>query len=255
MNRRHVLALLGLVAVALLAGCGFGPTEVPDDDLNQNVSFDWDTDANATYAVSRSSYSAVVRVSNQSSLKVYRQDALGTDTPIRPNALRFRFPNGTVVNASHTNLSATLRSSSTLLTLPADNGTVGYTAGRSGKRFSTPVFVDGSHELVLPPRTRVGVPILSQVSPGGYDTSVGSDNRMTIRWDDLDGGAITARYYLQRDLLLFSVLLVLVVFVGGGGLLYYVRQIRRLRARREEIGIDIEEEDDIDDRDPPPGMR
>lgn len=252
MNRRQLLALLGLVAVALLAGCGFGPTDVPDEELNQNVSFDWDTDANATYSLSRSSYSAVVQVSNQSSLKVFRRDALGTDNPIRPNALRFRFPNGTVVNASHTNLSATLRSSSTLLKLPADNGTIGYTAGRSGKRFSTPVFVDGSHELVLPAGTRVGVPLLSQVSPGGYQTKVGQDNRMTIRWDDLDGGAITARYYLQRDLLLFTILLVVVVFVGGGGLIYYVRQLRRLQARREEMALDVEEESE--EKDPPPGM-
>jgi hypothetical protein len=41
--------------------------------------------------------------------------------------------------------------------------------------------------------------------------------------------------------------------VGG---LYYYRQIRSLRQQREEIGLDVEtEDDDLGDDGPPPGMR
>lgn len=254
MNRRHFLAVAGLLALATLAGCGFGPSEIPEDQLSENVTFDWETDANARFTLSRSSYTAVIEVSNRSTIEVFRRDALGTETPVQPTALQFRFRNGTVVNASHANLSATLQSDATELSLPADNGTVGYAARRSGKQFATPVFVEGSHELVLPPGARIGVPLLSQASPGGYETSV-ADNRMTVRWDDLDSGAIDVRYYLQRDLFLFSGLVALVLLVGVGGTVYYVRQIRQLEAKREEMGIDVEQDDDdIGDSGPPPGM-
>ena len=254
MNRRHLLAVLGLIALAALAGCGFGPSEVPEDQLNENVTFDWETNANATFSVSRSSYTAVIEVTNQSSIEVFRRDALGTEAPVRPNALQFRFRNGSIVNATHANLSVSLQSDAAVISLPARNGTVGYAAPRSGKQFSTPTFVEGSHELVLPPGARIGTPLLSQASPGGWETRV-SDNRMTVRWDDIDSGSLSVRYYLQRDLLLFSGLLIIVVSLGIGGTLYYLRQIRQLEAEREEIGLDVEEDDDLGDRGPPPGMR
>lgn len=253
MNRRHILAVGGLVVLALLAGCSLGPTEIPDEELTQNETYDWESGANATFSLSRSSYTAVLDVSNQSTVTVFRRNGLGIESPVRPRALRFQFLNGTVVNATHANLSATVRSDSTLLKLPADNGTVGYRAGRSGKQFATPVFVEGSHQVVLPAGTRIGVPLLSQASPGGYSTTVGSDNRMTVRWEELTGGTVTVRYYLQRDLLLFSLLVVVVAVLGGGGLVYYLRQIRRLESRREDIGIDVDDQE-TDRDDPPPGM-
>jgi predicted small lipoprotein YifL len=253
MNRRHLLAAGGLLALVLLAGCGLGPSEIPDEELNENVSFDWDTDAKATFSLSRSSYTAVIQVSNESTIQVFRRDALGTDTPVQPNALQFRFLNGTVVNATHGNLSASLQNSATEITVPADNGTLGYAASRSGKQFATPVFVEGSHELVLPPGARIGVPLLSQASPGGYGTSV-SDNRMTVRWDELEDGTINVRYYLQRDLFIFSGLVGLVLILGVGGSIYYLREIRQLEEQREEMGIDVDEDDDVGDGGPPPGM-
>jgi hypothetical protein len=43
--------------------------------------------------------------------------------------------------------------------------------------------------------------------------------------------------------------------IGGGGLLYYRRQIEALREQREELGLDVETDDDEFDRGPPPGMR
>jgi hypothetical protein len=137
--------------------------------------------------------------------------------------------------------------------LPAEAGKVGYTARRSGKQFSSPVFLQGSHEITLPPGARIGIPLLSQAGPGGYNTSV-TDNRMTVQWGNLTRGSLSVRYYLQRDLLLFTGLVVFVVVVGAGGTLYYLRQIRRLEATREEMGIDVDYEDDPRDDGPPPGM-
>lgn len=253
MNRR-VLAGLALVAVLLLAGC-FGPSEISEEELTGDASYDWETNATTTFNLSRSSYSTVVEIQNRTELAVWRRDRLGTDNPVDLQALQFRFENGTVVNATHGNLSATRTGDNTVIALPAENGTVAYTASRSGKRFSAPVFVEGSYELLLPPSARVGVPLLSQASPGGYATSV-SEDRMTIRWNEISDGTVTVRYYLQRDLLLFGGLAALVLFVGGGGTVYYLWQLRTLEERRRQMGGDIEDgDDDFGDDGPPPGMR
>jgi hypothetical protein len=254
MTSRRVHAALALVAVLLLAGCFGGPSEIPEEDLTGEASYDWETNATATFNLSRSSYTTVVEIQNRTELTVWRSDRLGTDSPVDVEALQFRFENRTVVNATHGNLSATRTGDNTVISLPAENGTVAYTAGRTGKRFSAPVFVEGSYELVLPPSTRIGVPLLSQASPGGYSTDV-TDDRMTVRWPDLSDGTLTVRYYLQRDLLLFGGLAVIVIVAGGGGTVYYLYQIRILEERRKAMGDDIEYEDDIGDDGPPPGMR
>lgn len=252
MNRR-VLAGLALVAVVLLAGC-FGPSEIPEEDLTGEASYDWETNATTTFNLSRSSYTTVVEVQNRTNLTVWQRDRLGTDNPVDLQALQFRFENGTVVNATHANLSATRTGDNTVIELPAENGTVAYTASRTGKRFSAPAFIEGSYELILPPSTRIGVPLLSQASPGGYSTSV-TDDRMTVRWEEISDGTLTVRYYLQRDLLLFGGLAAIVLLVGGGGSVYYLWQLRTLEERRKQMGADVEyDEDDPRDDGPPPGM-
>jgi len=254
MNRR-VLAGLALLAVVLLAGCLGGPSEIPEEDLTGNATYDWETNATTTFDLSRSSYTTVVEIQNRTELTVWRRDELGSESPVDLQALQFRFENGTVVNATHDNLSATRSQDETVIELPAENGSVGYSASRTGKRFGSPAFIEGSYEVVLPPSARIGVPLLSQASPGGHSTSV-TGNRMTVRWVEVSGGAINVRYYLQRDLLLFGGLVALVVVVGGGGTIYYLREIRTLEKQREEIGVDVDyDEDDPHDEGPPPGMR
>ena len=252
MNRR-TLAGLALVAALLLAGCS-GASEIPEEDLTGEASYDWETDTAVTFNLSRSSYTTVVAVQNQTNLTVWERDELGSESPVDLEALRFRFENGTVVNATHGSLSATRTQDNTVVSLPAETGAVAYTAGRTGKRFSSPAFIEGSYAVVLPSSARVGVPLLSQASPGGRSTSV-SDGRMTVRWNDLSDGALSVRYYLQRDLLLFGGLVAVVVLVGGGGAVYYLREIRTLEAQREELGVDIDYDDDPGDDGPPPGMR
>lgn len=250
--RRRLLAITCVVALAVLAGC-FGPTEVPDDQLAGNASYDWDDDAAAVYDLSRSSYTAVFTLTNQSTLGIYDRDPLGVETPVDIEALQFRFRNGTVVNASHANLSAELQQRRTVISVPSREGKVAYTAPRSGKQFSTPVVVPGTQRITMRPGARVGIPLLSQVQPSDYSTSV-TDNRMTVTWENETRGTLSVQFYLQRDILLFSLLLLVALTIGGGGLLYYLRQLRRLEATREDIGLDVETEDE-DDRGPPPGMR
>jgi hypothetical protein len=251
MNRR-VLAGLALLCVLALAGC-LGPSEVPEEELTAEGSYDWETNATTTFNISRSSYTTVVEVTNQTELPVWRRDELGSDSPVQLEGLRFRFENGTVVNASRANMSVTQTNDRSMIALPAENGTVAYTASRSGKGFSSPAFLEGSYEVVLPPSARIGIPLLSQASPGGYSTSL-EDDRMTVRWDEISGGAVNVRYYLERDLLLFTGLAVFVVAVGIGGALYYIREIRTLEKRRKEMGDEVEYDDDPRDRGPPPGM-
>jgi len=252
MNRRHVFALGALLVLAVLAGC-FGSSELPEDDLNEEASYDWNTSANATFNLSRSSYAVVVTVPNES-IEVWGEDAIEGDTPVQLRALKFRYPNGTVVNASHDNLSASSDGDRTTIEMPTDEGQVAYTASRSGKSFSTPVVVNGSHEVILPSGARVGIPLLSQTNPGDMESSV-SDNRQTLRWEELTDETVSVRYYLQRDLLLFGGLGAIGLLLAIGGSIYYLRQIRTLEQQREEIGLDVDYDDDEFDDGPPPGMR
>lgn len=251
--RRRLLVLGGLLAVVLLAGC-FGPAEIPEDQLNENATYDWEADADASYDLSRSAYTAVFDLENQSTLRVYDRDALGVEAPVEIRGLRFQFRNGTVVNASQANLSAELQQRRTEISVPADYGRVGYTASRSGKQFSTPVVVPGRQQITMRPGARVGIPLLSQVQPGNYSTAV-TDNRMTVTWGNVTSGTLSVGFYLQRDVLLFSLLLLVTITIGGGGLIYYLRQIRQLESQREAIGLDVDTEDDDLDDGPPPGMR
>ncbi|MFC7142804.1 DUF5803 family protein [Halosimplex aquaticum] len=262
MRRRLVPALALLAVLVALAGCtspfGGGPDQT---ELNRNASYDWDTNATTTYNVSRGQFTGVIAVENQSYIELYQRDELGTEEPLQIAALRFRFPNGTVVKpANRSNLGVEHGQSRANVTLPQAGGQVAFTAERpNAKRFATPLFVDSPHsvEVTLPPQARVGVPLLSKVSPGDYTTPLNEETgRMTVRWNEVQRGPILVRYYLARDLLLFGGVGGILTLVGIGGALYYLRQIRVLERRREEIGLDVETEtDEFDDDGPPPGMR
>jgi hypothetical protein len=253
MRRKRLLALGALVLAATLAGCGFGASDIPEDQLNENATYEWDTSANVTFDISRSSYATVVNVTNET-VEVWQRDAIEGDNPVNLRSLQYQYENGTVVNATHGNLSATRSGDRTQITVPEPRGKVAYTASRSGKQFRSPVFTQGSHEVILPPGARVGIPLLSQANPGNWNSTV-EDDRMTVRWGNLSDGRVNTRYYLERDLLLFAGLAIIALLVGLVGGLYYFRQIRGLEAQREEIDIDIDYDDDEFDNDgPPPGM-
>jgi hypothetical protein len=253
MNRR-ALAIAGLVALVFLSGCSTFSGGGQDDLLN-NQTYQWETNSTATYNLSVASdeYTAVVAIENQTTLSVYRSTAFRGDQSLSVESLQFRFENGTVVNATHTNLTASEKSDKTKLGLPARNGTVAWTSPRDGKQWSTPVFVEGRHKVILPESTRVGIPFLSQTSPN-TDRSTLEDDQMTLLWED-PSDSISVRYYLVRDLYIFGSIAVVVILIGLGGTLYYLRQIRAARQKREDVGLEMDYDDDVGDDGPPPGMR
>lgn len=255
--RRRLAGFVLLALLVGLAGCStvFGPGEPDQTQLNENATYDWDTDANVSLTVDRSSYKGVYDVSNTSELQLYTRDELGTENNLQISALRYRYSNGTTITSNDSALSVEQTRKRTILTLPNESsGQVAFSSTRHGKRFSTPVFVEGSYAVRLPKNARVGLPLLSQVTPGDYRTTV-EDGYMTVHWDEVTSRSLRVRWYLERDLLLFSGLAVVAIAIGSGGALYYYRQISQLKQRREDTAIDIDEDDDPRDRGPPPGMR
>lgn len=249
--KRRYLTLLALGLLVVLTGClsgGGGPSE---DALNENATYDWDTSANGTIRISGDSYASIYELHNESDLDVYQRDVFNNREPISFEALKFRYPNGTVVGASAFEVNT--NDERTRLTPPNRTGKVAFTVSESSKNFRTPTFVDGSYEVVLPPNTDVGIPILSHVTPGGYERDR-TDGQVHLTWDNVGSDTLVVEYYLDRDLLIFGGIfgiLLLVAIVGGA---YYWRQIRELTRRREEYGLDVDNDDDPRDEGPPPGM-
>jgi hypothetical protein len=272
MRRKQFLAVGALLALVALSGCLGGSGEISEDKLTQEAEYDWETNVTASYDLTRTSllsfssndYQAVIQVENRSTLELYRTTLFRGDQSVSIQALQFRYPSGRIVNATHENLTAVKQSDETEIRLPADNGTVAYSSNWGGAsrawggsprtwRVQTPV--EGSHEVVMPDGARTDLPLFSLTSPSGDETSV-ENNRAHIRWDDLNSGSITVRYYLVRDLYLFGGLFAIAALVGLGGAAYYYRGIQRAKQKREEVGLDVEQDDDdIGDDGPPPGVR
>ncbi len=258
MNNKH-RAVLALLAVIFLSGCTlFGGGEINEDQLTSEQEYQWDSNATTTInlSVSKDSYAAVIKLEDQSELEIYEEDTFRGETSVPIEALQFRFTNGTVVNATHPQLRAVKNRDETLIELPAENGSVGYTAPRSGKGWTGPTLVSGSVEMQLPEGTRVGLWGLSRANPNPDQNTVEND-RTILGWDDVEqGDPISVRYYLVRDAYIYGGLLALVVSLGIGGVTYYYRQVRRAQRKREDVGLDVDvEDDDIGDDGPPPGMR
>jgi hypothetical protein len=251
MNKR-LLVLGGLVALLALTGClgGGGPSQ---DDLARNATYDWNTSVNGSITIEENEYRAVYRIYNRTEFQVFGRGDFGGDEPLSDmSALQFRFPNGTVVNASAFEVAS--NRDRTTLTLPGRDGRLAFSVDRNGKRFQTPVFVEGAYQVTLPPGTNVGIPLASNVVPGGYERET-VDGQTRLTWEEMDSNTLVVRYYLDRDIWLFGGFLMIAIVLGVGGGLYYWRQIRTLAAQRSEHGLDIEEEDDPTDDGPPPGMR
>ncbi len=248
MNRRR-LALLGLALVIVTSGClGFGG--ISEESLCEDADYDWNIDAKATYTVSDdSSYRAVYEVNDTSSMELHTRDGLGNDDPLDISAVQFRAENGTVYDCEDVDVETTRHE--TIVEFPEENGTFAYTSDSPPKRFGTQQFVDGSHEVILPPDREISNPIFGSVQPSGYDAET-VDGRVHVRWEDAGGQRISVQYYLDRDVPLFFGIVAVAGLAALAGIAYYYRLVRGLERRREEAGLDVDVEDD--GRDPPPGM-
>ncbi|QGN06844.1 hypothetical protein Hrd1104_05745 [Halorhabdus sp. CBA1104] len=248
-RRRLALAVAGLFALLAISGC---LSPVSDADLKENATYNWESNASASYTLYTNNYTAVLDVNNRSSIELFLEDAFGSNQALPISALQFRYPNGTVVN--NTAFSVETGRSKVTLEPPARNGTAAFTVARSGPDFRTPVVVSGSHEVHLPPGRAISLPFISRAVPGNYTTQT-VDDRVVVKWGSVERETILLSFYRNRDVLLFGGLAGVVVAIGLVGLAYHRRQISRLEAQREQLGLDVDtEDDDPRDRGPPPGM-
>lgn len=252
--RRKLLVAGGLALLLAMAGCSsvLGGSVPPDRVLYEPTDYAWETDADVTITVTTEArYHVVYDVSNRSTVELYRNDGLGNEQPLRIRGLAYRYANGTMADNSSIGVEATR--DRTVITLPTDDGTVAFTAEGTRKRFTTPTFHEGSHELILPPDRRVHNPIFGRVQPRATDRSIDADSRVHIEWDAMEANRIVVQYYLARDVPIFGAILLVAGLAAAVGLAYYYRQVRQLQAEREAAGLNIDIEDD-DRRRPPPGM-
>lgn len=255
MNRRLLLAVASLALLTVTAGCTgiFGSDDFSEEQLagDENPDYDWDTATDVTYNVTDDAYRAVYDFSNRSELAIHQQASLGEETAVEVEAVRFQYPNGTVVTLGQERVHR--QDDQTLIELPTSAGKLAYTAPHGGKTFSTPAYVEGSYEVILPTGMRVGTPILSQVRPSADDRAL-QDSRVHLRWASLTADNLVIRYYLARDLTIFAGVIVAALLIGLAGLGYLRLQIRELERRREEMGLNVDTGDDEFDQGPPPGM-
>lgn len=257
MNRRLLLGFAVLVLLALTAGCTglFGPGEFSDEQLAEEADYEWNTSTDVTVNVTDDEYRVIYDLSNRSELEVYQHESLGGETPVEVAAVQFRYPNGTVVTAEE--IEVEKKDSKTVIRPPADAGKLAYSAPHRGKSFSMPVYVQGSYEVILPKGMRVGNFLLSQVRPGDHVTRgpAGTpDGRVHIEWADVTADNVVIRYYLARDLTIFAAIIGGAALIALLGLAYFRFQIRQLERQREEMGLNVDTEDDEFDQGPPPGM-
>jgi len=257
MNRRLLLAAACLALLAVTSGClGIGTGPVGEETLDSDPAepYEWETNRTAHITVQENTQFRAVMDINQSTLDLFRRDGFGGSNPLSIEAVRYRYPNGTVVTGSELRArGGEVRETrdETVVELPPnapENGTLAFTSSGTPKRFTLPTYVDGTYEVVLPEDREIEFPIFGQVSPGNYETVRDDRGRVRIAWaEPVTADTVSVRYYLGRDLYIFAGVLGAIVLVGIGGLLYRRRQIERLRKRRLEMGIDTETDDD----DPP----
>lgn len=287
-RRRLVAGVALLAALLVLAGCSspLGPGPVQEGELaaEPGDSYDWSRSVDGYLEVNENNYTAVYRVANRTtgsteagenfSMELYTRDALGTDQPLDPTALQFRYENGTrlryqerddnvslvmVRNGTATDvpdekLAVSKSRRRTTVQLPTNqSGKLAFTAPKNGKQVATPTFIEGSYEMLLPAGGRIGLPVLAQVQPS-RSSAERTGGRVLVQWDSVARAqSVLVRYYLERDLFIFGGLVALMLLVGTAGAAYYYLQIRETVKRREEVGLDVDIDDD-DGRDPPPGM-
>ncbi|MGM0591058.1 MAG: DUF5803 family protein [Halobacteriota archaeon] len=259
MNRRLLLGVVALAVLTATAGCfGFGTGPVDDATLDEQPTgpYAWDADADVHITLTTSADFRAVYTLNQSEIRLYRNDGFGGRNPLTVSAVRLQYPNGTVINGStFDERGGEIRKTRNVLIvgLPqnAPNGSkLAFTSPSTPKRFSLPVYVEGSYEAVLPPDRRVDVFPFGSVTPRDYETDT-VDGQDHIRWEDVTTDTVVIQYYLQRDLYIFAGIAAVLSVIGLVGLAYYRRQLEALRRRREEMGLGPNPDEDSRRNRPP----
>ena len=251
MNRRQ-LAPLALALVLVTSGCLGMFGGISEERLCEDVRYDWNTTANATYTIeTNNSYTAVYAVENASSMEFHQRDGFGNDQPLQISAVQFHTEDGTTYDCEDIDVETTRHE--TIVEFPESDGQFAYTADSPPKRFATQRFADGSHEVILAPNREVSNPVFGSVQPSGYETER-VDDRLHIQWEDATSRVLVVQYYLDRDVPLFLGLILVAGFLALFGIAHYYRLIQELAQQRREAGLDIDlSEDDGDE--PPPGMQ
>ena len=240
MDRRHLAAAALLLLVAS-AGCASllpGSGEVDREALAENATYDWDTEADVTLNVTGGYYHAVYRVDGRGTIGLSAFERFNERVPLDVSAIRFRYPNGTVVGPSA--IGVERNESYTVVTFPDDEGQFAYRVPIRGKEVYMATAASGSYEVILPPRTDVQYPLLGRVMPGGYDRTV-EDGRVHLRWDELTDDRLVVQFYLVRDLWVFGGLVLLGTLLATVGLTYFWMQLRGIKERREIVDVENQE--------------
>lgn len=239
--RRRPLAATALALLVLSAGCSAlspGGDGVDREALAADETYQWDTSADVTINVTGGVYKAVYRIDGRQTVALSEFQRLSDRQPLDVEAIKFRYPNGTVVGVSA--MTVEQNGSHTVVTLPADEGRFAYRVPQRGKEIHVATAVEGSYEVILPPRTHVRYPLLGRVSPGGYETTT-EDGRVHIRWDEVTDDRLVVRYYLLRDLWIFGGIVVAGLVAGVVGLTYFWLQLRGIKERRRVVDLEDRE--------------
>lgn len=257
MTRLRLVLAISLVAlIAMTAGCSTIFGGISDETLDQNETYDdlRDRDADVVISIDGSdgllesnSFRAVYDLNDTDELSLYRS-TFYREEALDIEAVRYWYPNGTEVTGS--NLSVDQGRSSTTIRVPDGNGSVAFRGEADSKTFQLPAFVSGSYEVLLPEGHRTDNFFFGNVNPNGYERET-IDGREHLYWEENDR-AISIRFFLSRDIPLFAGLVGVATLIGGTGIAYYYRRVKQLQKRREEMGLDVELEDDSDGG--PPGM-
>ena len=257
MNRRLLLVTVAVLALVGVAGCSAIFGGISDEELDREQEYDDLKDREADVVVdiegvsliSNGEFRGVYDLEDTEEIGLYRS-SFYRDTALDVEAVRYWYPNGTEVTGS--DLEVDQGRSSTEIQVPDGNGTLAFTASAGSRTFQLPAYVEGTYEVTLDEGYRTSGFLFGNVAPSGYDREIVED-RERLTWEE-NGGTVALRYYLPRDVRIFYGATAVILLVGGLGAGYYYRQMKRLRKKREEMGLDVETDDD-DDRGPPPGFR
>jgi hypothetical protein len=257
MNRRLLLAVLAVAMLATLAGCSMIFGGISDDELDREQEYDdlRDSDADAVIDIEGAGivrggeFRAVYDLNETEELSLYRSNFY-TEQALDIHSVRYWYPNGTEVAGS--DLHVDQGRSSTEVRVPDENGTLAFSGSAGSRTFQLPAFVHGSYEVYPPEGYRTTNFLFGDVNPGGYEREV-VDDQERLRWENVDS-TISLRYHLTRDVPIFVGVIGTAVVVGGLAMGYYYRKVQQLQEEREEMGLDVDIEDDSNDG-PPPGMK